>query len=69
MLLEGRSYQQLVSAPEHEQTGCDARDSRRSRQQLSRAQTRGRADIVGVRMPQGQGPFLTEGQMIVIRVD
>jgi hypothetical protein len=27
----------------------------------------GRADIVGVRMPRGTGPFLTEGQMAVIR--
>ena len=27
----------------------------------------GAAGIVGERMPQGQGPFLTEGQMIVIR--
>lgn len=27
----------------------------------------GRSDIVGVRMPRGQGPFLTEGQMTVIR--
>jgi hypothetical protein len=27
----------------------------------------GTADIVGVRMPRGNGPFLTEGQMLVIR--
>lgn len=27
----------------------------------------GRSDIVGVRMPRGNGPFLTEGQMTVIR--
>jgi len=27
----------------------------------------GRADIVGLRMPRNQGPFLTEGQMLVIR--
>jgi hypothetical protein len=27
----------------------------------------GRSDIVGVRMPRGTGPFLTEGQMLVIR--
>lgn len=27
----------------------------------------GRSGIVGVRMPRGNGPFLTEGQMIVIR--
>jgi hypothetical protein len=27
----------------------------------------GRSDIVGTRMPRGQGPFLTEGQMTVIR--
>lgn len=27
----------------------------------------GRADIVGVRMPRGNGPFLTQGQILVIR--
>ena len=27
----------------------------------------GAADIVGERMPRGNGPFLTEGQMLVIR--
>lgn len=27
----------------------------------------GRAGIVGVRMPRGNGPFLTDGQMLVIR--
>lgn len=27
----------------------------------------GRSDIVGVRMPRGNGPFLTEGQMTVIK--
>lgn len=27
----------------------------------------GRSDIVGVRMPRGNGPFLTTGQMLVIR--
>lgn len=27
----------------------------------------GRADIVGGRMPRGTGPFLTDGQMLVIR--
>ena len=27
----------------------------------------GRADIVGLRMPRNTGPFLTEGQMLVIR--
>ena len=27
----------------------------------------GAADIVGERMPRGTGPFLTEGQMLVIR--
>lgn len=27
----------------------------------------GRSDIVGARMPRGTGPFLTDGQMLVIR--
>ncbi len=27
----------------------------------------GRADIVGARMPRGTGPFLTEGQILVVR--
>ena len=27
----------------------------------------GRSDIIGVRMPRGNGPFLTDGQMLVIK--
>ena len=27
----------------------------------------GRPDIVGVRMPRGNGPFLTEGQMLILK--
>jgi hypothetical protein len=27
----------------------------------------GRADIVGLRMPRGTGPFLTDGQLLVLR--
>jgi hypothetical protein len=27
----------------------------------------GSADIVGVRMPRGNGPYLTDGQMLVIK--
>ena len=27
----------------------------------------GRSDIIGVRMPRGNGPFLTDGQILVIK--
>ena len=67
MLLEGRSYQQLVGRASTGKPGAtrvipDDADNSYIVQKLE-----GSPDIVGERMPRGNGPFLTEGQMLVIR--
>ena len=67
VLLEGRSYQQLVGRPVVGKAGetrvipGDADNSYMVRK------LEGGPDIVGERMPRSNGPYLTEGQMIVIR--
>ena len=67
VLLEGRSYQQLVSRastgkPSATRVIPNDPDNSYLVQKLE-----GAAGIIGDRMPRGNGPFLTEGQMIVIR--
>ena len=67
VLTEGRSYLQLVGRGSTGKPGAtlvipgDADNSYLVRK-LERA-----PDIVGERMPRNNGPFLTEGQMLVIR--
>ena len=66
VLLEGRSYQQLVGVASVNRPGatrvipCDPDNSYLVRKLEGR-------DINGERMPRGNGPFLSEGQMLVIR--
>lgn len=66
VLLEGRSYQQLVGVASVGRPGAtrvipgDPDNSYLVRKLEGR-------DINGERMPRGNGPFLTEGQMLVIR--
>ena len=66
VLLEGRSYQQLVGVASVSRPGStrvipgDPDNSYLVRKLEGR-------DINGERMPRGTGPFLTEGQMLVIR--
>jgi hypothetical protein len=55
-----------LSGARAQETECDAGDSQRCRQQLYGAKTRGHGGHCRRRMPRGNGPFLTEGQMIVI---
>jgi len=67
VLLEGRSYQQLVgraSTGKPSATRVIPNDPDNS---YMVHKLEGASDIVGERMPRGNGPFLTEGQMIVIR--
>ncbi len=67
VLLEGRSYQQLVgraSTGKPSATRVIAGDAANS---YMVQKLEGAAGIVGERMPRGNGPFLTEGQMLVIR--
>ena len=66
VLLEGRAYNSLVGRPSTGKVGetrvipGDAQNSYLVKKLEGR-------DINGVRMPRGNGPFLTEGQMLVIR--
>jgi hypothetical protein len=67
VLLEGRSYQQLVGRASVGKPGATLvipgdPDNSYLVKKLERA-----PDIVGERMPRNNGPFLTEGQMRVIR--
>jgi hypothetical protein len=67
VLLEGRSYQQLVgraAANKAGETRVIAGDPVNS--YLVR-KLQGGPDIVGERMPRSNGPYLTEGQILVIR--
>jgi len=67
VLLEGRSYQALVGQPSRFKAGAifvvpgDPNASYLV-QKLESA-----ADMVGTRMPRGSGPYLTSGQMQIIR--
>ena len=67
VLLDGRSYQQLVGRTSLGKPGAilvipGDPDNSYIVKKLERA-----PDIVGERMPRNNGPFLTEGQMRVIR--
>jgi hypothetical protein len=67
VLTEGRSYQQLVGRASTGKPGATLvipgdPDNSYLVKKLERA-----PDIVGERMPRNNGPFLTEGQMRVIR--
>jgi hypothetical protein len=67
VLLEGRSYQQLVgraSTGKPDETLVIPGDPDNS---YIVKKLEGASDIVGLRMPRNNGPFLSEGQMRVIR--
>jgi hypothetical protein len=67
VLLEGRSYGQLVGRASSFKAGAtlvvpDDPDNSYVIHKLE-----GRSDIVGARMPRTNGPFLTDGQISIIR--
>jgi len=66
VLLEGRSYQQLVGRASTGKPGETRVIPGDGQNSYMVKKLEGR-DIVGERMPRGNGPFLTEGQMLVIR--
>jgi hypothetical protein len=66
VLLEGRSYQQLVGRASTGKAGETRVIPGDPQNSYLVKKLEGR-DIVGDRMPRGSGPFLTEGQMLVIR--
>jgi len=67
VLLEGRSYQQLVGRASVGRAGATLVIAGDPDNSYLVKKLEGAADITGQRMPRGNGPFLTEGQMLVIR--
>ena len=67
VLLEGRSYQQLVGRGSTGKPGATLVIPGDAENSYIIHKLEGNADIVGQRMPRGNGPFLTEGQILVIR--
>jgi len=66
-LLEGRSYQALVSQPSRIKAGAIFVVPGDPDASYLIHKLEGAADIAGSRMPRGTGPFLTSGQMQIIR--
>jgi hypothetical protein len=66
-LLEGRSHAQLVGRASIGKPGATLVIPGDPENSYLVKKLEGAADIVGLRMPRNNGPFLTEGQMLVIR--
>ena len=67
VLLDGRSYQALVGQPSRLKAGAVFVVPGDSNASYMIHKLEGAADIAGSRMPRGTGPFLTSGQMQIIR--
>jgi len=67
VLLEGRAYDSLVGRVSTGKPGATRVVPGDPDNSYLVHKLEGKADIVGQRMPRGNGPFLTEGQMLVIR--
>lgn len=67
VLTEGRSYQQLVGRAATGKPGTTLVIPGDPDNSYLVKKLEGASDIVGQRMPRGNGPFLTEGQMLVLR--
>ena len=67
VLLEGRAYQSLVGRPSTGKPGAVLVIPGDPDNSYLVKKLEGASDIVGLRMPRNNGPFLTEGQMLVIR--
>lgn len=67
VLLEGRSYQNLVGAPSRLKPGATFVIPGDPDGSYFIHKLEGASDIVGQRMPRTGGPFLTSGQMQIIR--
>ena len=67
VLLEGRSYQNIVGRPSTGKPGETIVIPGDPDNSYIVKKLEGASDIAGVRMPRGNGPFLTPGQMVVIR--
>jgi len=67
VLLEGRAYASLVGTASSGKPGAVRVIPGDPANSYLLHKLEGASDIVGVRMPRGNGPFLTEGQISVIR--
>lgn len=67
VLLEGRSYDALVGWASTGKPGATRVIPGDPDNSYLVRKLEGASDIAGQRMPRGNGPFLTEGQMLVIR--
>lgn len=67
ILLEGRSYGQLVGRASGQKAGATLVVPNDPDNSYVIHKLEGRSDIVGARMPRTNGPFLTEGQISIIR--
>ena len=67
VLTEGRAYQQLVGRASTGKPGATLVIPGDADNSYLVKKLEGASDIVGLRMPRNNGPFLTEGQMLVIR--
>lgn len=66
-LIDGASYTALVGVASGQKPGATRVIPGDPENSYLVQKLEGRADIVGLRMPRNNGPFLTEGQMLVIR--
>lgn len=66
-LTPGVSYAALVNASSVERPGLLRVNPGNPDQSYLIHKLEGRSDIVGARMPRGTGPFLSEGQILVIK--
>jgi len=66
-LLSGLSYTSLVGVASTGKPGSVLVIPGNADNSYIVAKLEGRSDIVGVRMPRGNGPYLTEGQLLVIK--
>jgi hypothetical protein len=67
VLLEGRGHQNLVGRPSTGKPGATLVIPGDPGNSYLVKKLEGAPDITGVRMPRGNGPFLSQGQMLVIR--
>ena len=67
LLLEGRSYPQLVNIASRFKAGATLVIPGDADNSYLIHKLEGRSDMTGSRMPRGTGPFLTQGQMEIIR--
>ena len=66
-LVDATSYQELVNVPSSRKAGSTRVIPGDPENSYLIHKLEGRPDIVGQRMPRGSGPFLTQGQVSIIR--